>query len=127
MFETLTEIFWWFVGAFVVTIIVIIVVAVAHTIGDTKKKEAREKYLHEKYADYPNTLKKILNGELWQGETSSEVVDTLGEPVDIDEKATKKKRVRVYKYYHRGGNRYGLRITLEDDVVVGWDLKGKLG
>jgi hypothetical protein len=33
----------------------------------------------------------------------------------------KTKRKAVWKYAHRGGNRYGLRITVENNAVVGWD------
>lgn len=29
----------------------------------------------------------------------------------------------IWKYGQTGHNRYGLRITLDDEVVTGWDRK----
>jgi hypothetical protein len=29
----------------------------------------------------------------------------------------------IWKYNHSGGNRYGLRITIENGEVIGWDKK----
>jgi hypothetical protein len=36
----------------------------------------------------------------------------------------KTKRREIWKYGRMGGNRYSLRVTLEQGVVVGWEEKG---
>jgi hypothetical protein len=51
------------------------------------------------------------------------LLDSLGHPADIDEKVLKTKKKEIWKYHHMGGNRFGLRITLELNQVVGWDEK----
>jgi hypothetical protein len=35
----------------------------------------------------------------------------------------KTKTKEVWKYHQRGANRYGLKITLENGRVVGWENK----
>ena len=59
----------------------------------------------------------------WQGQTPSQLLDSIGNPVDIDKKVMKTKTKKVWKYNETGKGRYGLRITLEDGEVVGWDNK----
>ena len=51
------------------------------------------------------------------------LIDSLGQPQDIDTKVLKTKKKEIWKYNHNGGNRFGLRITLDNDIVVGWDQK----
>lgn len=48
-------------------------------------------------------------------------MDSLGRPLDIDQKVLKTKE--VWKYNQTGKGRYALRITLENGEVVGWDQK----
>lgn len=66
-----------------------------------------------------NILKKII----WQGETTEQLLDSLGKPVDIDLKTLKTKKKETWKYNHKSGNRFRLRIFIENNVVVGWDKK----
>lgn len=79
----------------------------------------------ELMAKYQNgeLVERLMARSFWQGQTSVQLRDSLGEPVDIDEKLLKTKKKEVWKYNHQGGNRYALRITLDDDVVVGWEQK----
>ena len=42
----------------------------------------------------------------------------------VDNKVLKTKTKDIWKYNRTGTNRYGLRITVENDIVVGWDKKG---
>jgi len=84
--------------------------------------EARKISLMEKYND-AETVKKILEKCFWQGQTSEQLLDSLGRPYDIGRKVMKSKTKEVWKYNRLSTNRYGLRITLEDDIVVGWDKK----
>lgn len=41
----------------------------------------------------------------------------------FDQKVLKTKTKEVWKYKPTGKNRYALKITLEDDEVIGWDQK----
>lgn len=78
--------------------------------------------LTKKYGDQ-KIAEAIMRRAYWQGQTSEQLKDSLGPAVDIDEKVLKTKRKEVWKYFPAGGNRYGLRITLENDQVIGWDEK----
>lgn len=90
-----------------------------HSYHNDKK---RMEYLLKKYKD-EELAQEIFDGKFWQGQTSSQLIDSIGRPADIDEKILKTKKKEIWKYDHQGGNRYNLRITLENDVVVGWDKK----
>lgn len=75
-----------------------------------------------KYKD-EDLVDALLNETFWQGQTAEQLRDSLGEPLDIDQKVLKTKVKEVWKYEQTGKNRYGLKITLDDGVVVGWDQK----
>ena len=79
-------------------------------------------YLHSKYEDEA-LAQRILEHRPWEGQTSQQLVDSLGDPVSIDKKVLKTRKREIWKYNQRGTNRYKLRITLDDDIVVGWDEK----
>ena len=64
-----------------------------------------------------------MNSEFWVGQTAQQLRESIGDPVDIDQKVLKTKKKEVWKYFPQGKRRYGLRITLENDEVVGWDEK----
>lgn len=84
--------------------------------------EARRTQLLNKYGD-EDIVGKIMAREIWQTQTAEQLRDSLGVPVDTDVKVMKAKRREVWKYHQTGVNRFGLRVTLEDGVVVGWDEK----
>lgn len=84
-------------------------------------KKRREMLLN-KYQD-PKLVEALMARRIWQGQTAEQVLDSLGSPHDVDQKLLKTKKKEVWKYNHQGANRYGLRITLDDDQVVGWDQK----
>jgi hypothetical protein len=90
-----------------------------------KKKQIakRRAYLMSKYRD-PEIVDRIMSGTMWQGQTEEQLTDALGGPVDVDQRVMKNKVRETWKYHQQGKNRFGLRITLEDGVVVGWDQKG---
>lgn len=71
----------------------------------------------------PATADRIMRGEIWVGQTREQLVESLGQPEDRDVKVLKTKTKEVFKYQRTGANRYALRITLDDDVVVGWEDK----
>lgn len=83
----------------------------------------RRQELLEKYKD-DMLVMRIMRKEFWQGQTREQLLDSLGIPAGQDHSVSKSKREEVWKYRPQGGNRYGLRITLENDVVTGWFEKG---
>jgi hypothetical protein len=66
---------------------------------------------------------RILAKTIWVGETEEQLRASLGEPLDVDQKVLKTKKREIWKYGSLGGNRYSTRITLENGVVSGWDVK----
>ncbi|PMY37311.1 hypothetical protein C1Y35_19690 [Pseudomonas sp. GW456-L14] len=83
----------------------------------------RTAYLSEKYGN-DAVVQAILSQKIWEGMTAAQLFDSAGEPEAIDQKYMKTKSREVWKYDHQGSNRYLLRVTLEDGLVVGWDSKG---
>ncbi|WCH29182.1 hypothetical protein [Aeromonas salmonicida] len=87
-----------------------------------QKKKQRLEYLRDKYKN-EELVQKINDRYFWIGQTSEQLLDALGKPAAVDNKILKTKIKDVWKYNHRGANRYALRITVEDGFVVGWDKK----
>ena len=69
----------------------------------------------------PDIGGRIFRGEHWQGQTTEQLVLSIGRPADIDESVKRTKTTHVFKYHPNGIGRYNLRITLDDGIVVGWD------
>lgn len=84
--------------------------------------KARRNALLVKYGDQ-EIVDSIMSKSVWAGQTCDQLIDSIGRPADIDEKVLKTKRKAIWKYAHKGGKRYGLRVTVENDIVVGWDEK----
>lgn len=82
----------------------------------------RTAYLVEKYDDQ-SIVRAILKGKIWEGMTAAQLFDSAGEPEAIDQKYMKDKSREVWKYDHEVSNRYLLRVTLENGLVVGWDSR----
>ena len=85
-------------------------------------RKRRREALMLKYHD-EKIVNALMDKSFWQGQTAEQLMDSLGKPQDIDQKVLKIKKKEIWKYNHRGSNRYGLRITLDNDIVVGWDQK----
>jgi hypothetical protein len=88
----------------------------------TRQLEKRRNALLQKYGD-PQLVERLLSGSVWQGQSAEQLRDSLGPPADMDERVMKKKTRQTWKYERRGVNRFALRITVEDGVVVGWENK----
>ena len=86
------------------------------------KKQQRLAYLREKYKD-ETLVQKIYDGYFWDGQTSEQLLDSLGSPEAVDKKLLKTKTKEIWKYNRQGVNRFALRITVENGYVVGWDKK----
>lgn len=106
-------------GAFAVIIVVILAAFVFYLI---QKRAARLAYLRTKYGD-EIIVQKIMQRRFWQGQTMEQLQDSLGNPVSKDNGLLKTRKREVWKYQPSGRNRYRLRITLDNDVVVAWDQK----
>ncbi|WP_298017832.1 DUF2845 domain-containing protein [uncultured Castellaniella sp.] len=106
-------------------VIALVVVVWIWASSALKKKRLAERraYLMSKYHD-PRIVDRIMSRTMWQGQTEEQLTDALGGPVDIDQKVMKNKVRETWKYRQQGANRFGLRITLENGIVVGWDQKG---
>jgi len=99
--------------------IAVIILYLWYKMTQTKK---RREVLLRKYQD-EKLVEALMNRTFWQGQTTEQLLDSLGKPHSVDQKLLKTKKKEVWKYNHQGSNRYGLRITLDNDQVVGWDKK----
>ncbi len=88
------------------------------------KHKNRIKYLKNKYNNDLFIVKSIMNQEFWSGQTSEQLVDSIGKPIAIDSQILKSKRKEIWKYQQIRKTQYALKITLENGYVVGWDQKG---
>ena len=107
---------------FIIPIIVIGACIGIYFFYQSSEKKKRLEYLKQKYID-DEIVNNLFKGVIWQGETAEQLIDSIGNPVAVDNKLLKTKKKEVWKYDHQGANRYNLRITLENDIVVGWDKK----
>ena len=92
------------------------------------RRRADEEAIWRRAADLvgrfgPELGGRIMRREIWVGQTSEQLIESRGHPADIDEKVLKTKTKHVFKYDHQGGAKYGLRITLDNGIVVGWEDK----
>ncbi len=83
----------------------------------------RRRHLIERYYD-PSIADRIMKGMYWRGQTADQLRDAIGKPADIDQTVLKTKVKEIWKYQPSGKRRYGLKITLDDGVVIGWEDKG---
>lgn len=91
------------------------------TASDYRQLRRREQLL-ERYGDTA-IVDDLLAQVIWEGEHAEQVRESLGDPVAVDAVARRTKKQEVWKYGHEGGNRYRLRITLDNDQVVRWDMR----
>lgn len=84
-------------------------------------RQRRLRFLVNKHGD--EIGKKLFQQLVWQGETEEQLRDSLGAPMDIDTQVMKSKSREIWKYRQTSANRYALKITLENGVVVGWDSR----
>lgn len=85
--------------------------------GHLKLRALKKKYGDEELA------KRIFKKSVWQGMTTEMLVDSLGRPVELDERIMKSKTRRVFKYNRTGKNRFQRTVTVENGIVVGWTNK----
>ena len=85
-------------------------------------RNRRRNTLVQKYAD-PKQVNAILARQLWVGQTAEQIVESLGKPELVDRNVMKTKTKEIWKYGHIHSNRYQLKVTLENERVVGWEEK----
>jgi hypothetical protein len=101
----------------------IVVLAVLVKINSDRKKQAAwVAYLKEKYKK-DEIVNSILNSEYWKGQTSEQLLDSLGTPHAIDKQVLKTKTKETWKYHEQRKGQFALRILVENNHVVGWDAK----
>ena len=110
------------VTGWVVPIAVVLGVILLLAIREDSRRRARIQALRDKYPE--DVVQRILAGQIWQGQTEDQLVDTLGRPVEVDRKILKTMRREIWKYKQTSAQRFGLRITVENGYVSGWDHKG---
>ena len=110
------------IGGWHNVLIIIMITFVVAYITHTIKQKLKYKKLLNKYNDQ-TIVENIMNKTLWQGETKEQVEDSLGYAQDVDEKVFKLKTRETWKYQHESGNRYRLRVFIENDIVVGWEQR----
>jgi hypothetical protein len=106
-----------------VGLLALIVYAVASSASRARVEAERKERIRAKYAHDDNLARRLIDQTVWVGEIAEQLRDSLGIPLDIDQKVLKTKKKEIWKYQQIGTNRYALKITLDDDVVVGWDQK----
>lgn len=111
----------------IIALIIIVVIGIVLVSAYKNKKrredvERRRAALLAKYYD-AKIVDMIMRHMFWQGQSQEQLLDSLGRPADIDQKVMKTKVKEIWKYNQTGTNRFGLRITIENNVVVGWDQK----
>lgn len=68
-------------------------------------KKKRRAALLEKYGD-EKIVDMIMRRMFWQGQTEPQLIDSLGQPADIDKKVYKAKTKDTWKYHQTGKNRF---------------------
>jgi hypothetical protein len=97
-------------------------IALAVYLSNKREKERRKEML-TKYLGDIETVDRIMSQQVWEGQTSEQLFDSLGPAVEIDEKILKTKSKEIWKYNQTGKGRFALRVTLENNEVVGWEKK----
>ena len=117
----------WFGVLVFAGLVVVLVVARQNILDRRKKKELAQREAElaqykEELTDRfgPEYARLILDGDIQQGMTKEMLLESLGEPDDVDEEQVRSKIRQTWKYDQVGLNRYENRVHLENDVVVGY-------
>jgi len=103
--------------------VVIVVVIIGLTMASrAKKRRKRIEALRSKYPE--EIVQRILDGQIWQGQTEEQLIDAIGSPAEVDTKVLKTMHREIWKYGRISAKRFRLRITVENGMVAGWDQKG---
>lgn len=103
-----------------VWILMIIGLVVLYKYFATKR---RRENLLEKYNNNIELVDRLMDRKIWQSQTKGQLIDSLGNPLDIEQKVLKTKTKEIWKYNRIAKNRYSLKVILENDEVIGWEQK----
>jgi hypothetical protein len=106
----------------VTPIVIVVLLVVCFAWHKRVQRRKRIEYLFAKYGDQA-IVDCILRQQLWQGETAPQLLDSIGSPFSIDRRVMATRKREIWKYNRTGRGRYGLRITLDNDVVIEIDQK----
>jgi len=84
----------------------------------------RRKRLLEKYGDEA-LVDRLMNRDVWEGQTQEQLIDSRGRPLAIDQKVLKTKITNTWKYQQMGRGQYALRVIVENGIVVGWKTNAR--
>jgi|SRR6185437_8054081 len=84
----------------------------------------RRKALLEKYGN-EDLVERLMRREVWEGQTSEQLLDSRGNPETIDNKVLKTKTTNTWKYNRIGRGQYAIRIIVENNIVVGWKTNSR--
>ena len=89
---------------------------------NSKRRQARFCELSERFGS-DEIARDIMNQRFWSGQTAEMLTESLGTPASVDKQVLKTKRKEIWKYGEGRKNQFSLKVTIENDRVVGWDQK----
>lgn len=110
------------VTGWVLPLVVVAVIIGLILVSRANNRRKRIEALRRKYPE--EIVQRILGGQIWQGQTEEQLIDTIGSPAEVDTKVLKTMRREIWKYGRVSSKRFRLRITVENGMVAGWDQKG---
>jgi hypothetical protein len=72
-------------------------------------------YLKEKYGNDMDVVNAILGEKFWQGQSSEQLLDSLGKPDAIDRQVLKTKIKEVWKYQETRKNRCWVKTVIKHE------------
>jgi hypothetical protein len=66
----------------------------------------------------------IISRSVWEGMTEEQLNESIGKPAQADRKILRSKDVKTLKFGQTGKNRFAMRVTVENGLVVGWTQYG---
>jgi hypothetical protein len=106
----------------VAIIAIVVLIYIVSYASNKAAKKARAEAIYKKYG-HTEIAERIIKKIVWVGETTDQLLDSLGKPVDTDENVLKTKTKEIWKYCQKSANRYGFKVKVENGIVVGWDEK----
>lgn len=116
------------VGSWLITdglpfLIVVFILAVAWKLISVqtteRKRRQRLQELIERFDEEIAT--RIVDGEVWQGQTKAMLIESKGLPMDVTETVSSRHLKQTFKYDEVGRGRFRTKIHLRDGIVVGWE------
>jgi hypothetical protein len=99
----------------------VLIVAALIALAEWRNKVRRQTLL-AKYGDL-RIVGLIMSKSIWEGQSTEQLVDSIGSPVAVDESRLKTKTKQVWKY-NQASRGFRTKVIIENGVVVGWDQKG---